>query len=106
MTRNRKLRQEFKKAKKLQALAEQHERLEQNLDNAEKYLEKGENVEGLTWLHFGDWRGKSGHPNWMKNWMVPWTQKRLAKIERELENTKKRTKDKKLTKRKHGKNAQ
>jgi len=33
---------------------------------------KNVNVKGFpSWLKLSDWKGKSGHPLWMKNHMIP-----------------------------------
>jgi hypothetical protein len=59
--------------------------IEERLSNAEEYIAKGVNVEGLSFLHLGDWHGKSGHPLWMKNYLIPSTLKQRARTERKLE---------------------
>lgn len=67
--------------------------LQKSLSNAEKYLEKGENIEGLSWFHFDDWRGNSGHPDWVRNKMIPATKRMIIKAEKQLENIEKKIKD-------------
>jgi hypothetical protein len=64
------------------------ERIETNkkrLANAEEYVARNVNVEGLSFLHTVDWNGKSGHPLWMKNVMIPSLQKRQAKNQKALD---------------------
>jgi hypothetical protein len=60
------------------------ETIEQRLANAEGYVERNVNVESKSFQHFADWKGKSGHPLWMKNWMIPRTKKARAEKERLL----------------------
>jgi hypothetical protein len=86
--------------KKRQSIEEQLEVIEKCLANAEEYLAKNVNVEGSSWLHFDDWRGKSGHPLWMKNFMIPIMIKGRAKKEKALRNLNQKAKDKYLTTRK------
>ena len=76
----------------------QLEMIEKNLTDAEEYVAKGVNVEGSSWLHFEDWRGKSGHPLWMKNFMIPSTIKQRARKEKALERIENKAKDKNLGK--------
>ena len=47
---------------KKRKIQERLEAIDQRLANAEDYVAKGENVEGSAFLHFDDWKGKSGHP--------------------------------------------
>jgi hypothetical protein len=60
------------------------EAIDKALADAEAYLEKGVNVRS-SGLHLQDWKGRSGHPLWMKNHMVPRTKKAQAKLEAALE---------------------
>jgi hypothetical protein len=85
--------------KKSQEIEEQLQLIEQLISNAEDYVARNVNVEGSTWLHLGDWRGKSGHPLWMKNHMIPTLMKRRAKAEKALEAIDDKTKDKELMRR-------
>ncbi len=66
-------------------IQEQIEHLRRNLENAERYLERGENVESVSFLHFADWRGNSGHPDWIRNKMIPTTKRAIARKEDILE---------------------
>jgi hypothetical protein len=66
---------QYEHQKKLQHVEEQLERLENRLANAREYVANNVNVRGTSWLHFEDWKGKSGHPAWMKNYMMPRTMK-------------------------------
>ena len=61
------------------------EAIDRDLAAAELYLSRGINSESNDWLHLSDWRGKSGHPLWMKNVMVPGLEKSRAKAERRFE---------------------
>ena len=74
--------------KKRQQIKEQLAMIEKNLANAEEYVAKNINIESVPsfhLLHFGDWRGKSGHPLWMRNFMIPELMKRRATLERALD---------------------
>ena len=71
--------------KKQKKIKEQIEKMETTLTDAEEYIAQNINVEGSSWLHTDDWRGKSGHPLWMKNFMIPITKKRLKKKEKALQ---------------------
>jgi hypothetical protein len=73
--------------------------IEKNLANADAYIEKGVNVRSSSWLHLEDWKGRSGHPLWMKNHMVPRTKKAQAKLEAALERVADRERDRKSRKR-------
>jgi len=84
---------------KRRRIEEQLRSSERRLSNAEEYVEKGVNVEGSAWLHLDDYRGKSGHPLWMKNHMIPRTLKALAKKERILEALDSKAKDTELANR-------
>jgi hypothetical protein len=83
-----------------QKLQERLKTIEKHLANATEYVAKGVNVEGDSFLHFGDWTGKSGHPLWMKNHMIPTVMKARTKAEKTLENIHKKAKEKRLTLRK------
>jgi hypothetical protein len=72
--------------------------IETSLANAQEYLSKGINIESTSAFHLSDWKGKSGHPEWMRNVMIPKLLKQRARIERMLESMSTKTKDKKLTK--------
>jgi hypothetical protein len=74
--------------------------MEKHLANAEEYVAQNVNVKGVSFLHFDDWRGKSGHPAWMKNFMIPTTKIAIAKNERVLETIDKKNKDRGIEKRK------
>jgi hypothetical protein len=88
--------------KKRQAIREQLEKIEERLSNAQKYVAKNVNVRGSSWLHFGDWWGKSGHPLWMKNFMIPTLMKHRARKERASKMIDAKAKDKAVTRRKRG----
>ena len=83
--------------KKSQNLEAELEMIEKNLANAQEYVAKNVNVEGSSFLHFGDWQGKSGHPSWMKNFMIPATMRGRARKERALRTIERKAKDKNLT---------
>lgn len=80
-------------------IEEQLETIEKRLTDAEVYIAQNVNIEGSSWLHFGDWNGKSGHPLWMKNFMIPTTKKARARKERALERIKRDNRDKRLKRR-------
>jgi hypothetical protein len=84
---------------KRRRIEEQLEVIEQRLANAEDYVARNENVEGKSFLHFDDWKGKSGHPLWMKNFMIPTTKKARAKKEKALDAIDRKNKDKSLRRR-------
>lgn len=86
--------------KKRQEIEEQLEKIEECLANAEEYVARAVNVEGLAWPHFGDWLGKSGHPSWMRNFMIPTTIKHRARKEKALKNIDNKAKDKAVARRK------
>jgi hypothetical protein len=73
--------------------------IDKHLAKAEEYIARNVNVKSSSWLHLEDWKGKSGHPLWMKNHMVPSTKKARAKMEKALERITKKEKDKKSKKR-------
>ena len=82
---------------KRRKIHEQLTAIEKTLSNAEEYVQKGINVEGSSWLHLDDWRGRSGHPSWMRNFMIPTMMKHRARKEKALEAVDNRAKDKELT---------
>ena len=86
--------------RKRQKIEEQLEMIEMRLANAREYVARNVNVEGTSFLHFGDWQGKSGHPLWMRNWMIPTLMKNRARKEKVLKNIGNKAKDKNLTMRK------
>ena len=86
--------------KKKQQTEEALERIEESLTNAQEYVASNVNVKGSPQFHLGDWRGKSGHPSWMRNFMIPTLMKRRAKIEKALESIDNKAKHKNLTMRK------
>jgi hypothetical protein len=67
---------------------------EQNLAAAEEYVARNVNIRGFPSL--SDWKGKSGHPLWMKNHMIPSTQKARAEKERALERINAKGKEKQI----------
>jgi hypothetical protein len=86
--------------KKRQRIEKKLELIERDLANAREYVARNVNVEGTSWFHFGDWRGKSGHPLWMKNFMIPTLMKYRARKEKALETIETKAKDKIVTMRK------
>lgn len=84
--------------KKKKQIEEDLENIEKHLSNAEEYLAKNVNVEGSPWLHLDDWRGKSGHPLWIRNVMIPATLRVRARKERVVRTIDNKAKDKRLTK--------
>lgn len=86
--------------KKRKKIEERITMIEKNLVNAAAYVAKGVNIEVFAELHFGDWRGNSGHPVWMKNVMIPRSIKWREKLEKTLLKIDDKAKDKKLTMRK------
>ena len=84
---------------KKRRIRQQLERIEERLANAEAYVARGVNVEGASFLHFGDWQGNSGHPKWMKNFMIPATKRGRAKKERALERIVNQEREKRLKQR-------
>jgi len=86
--------------RKKHKIEEELEMIEKRLGNAEEYVAKGVNVEGASSFHLGDWRGRSGHPSWMRNFMIPAMMKRRARKERALEDIDNKAKDKELMRRK------
>jgi len=59
--------------------------IDERLATAENYVAQNVNVRGWSWLHLSDWKGKSGHPLWMKNHMIPSTETARTRKERALE---------------------
>jgi hypothetical protein len=84
---------------KRQKIERQLEMIEEYLAAAEEYVARNVNVEGSSFLHFGDWKGKSGHPLWMKNHMIPATKKGRARKEKALEMIIRKSKEKGLKQR-------
>ena len=82
--------------KKRRTLQERLRIIDERLLRAEEYVAKNVNVEGLSWLHLDDWRGKSGHPAWMNNHAIPAMKWRRARIERALETIDKKAREKAL----------
>jgi hypothetical protein len=76
-------------------------KLEQRLRNAEEYVARNVNVRSSLFLHFKDWKGKSGHPLWMKNHMIPVTERGRARKEKALERIMAKKKDKKSQQRRN-----
>jgi hypothetical protein len=72
---------------------------------AEEYVARNVNVEGSPWLHLDDWKGKSGHPLWMKNYMIPATKKARARKEKALEKISRKIKGKGLSRRRRPRSA-
>jgi hypothetical protein len=91
---------ELMNRKKKQKIEEALENIEERLANAREYIARNVNVVGVSWLHFDDWWGKSGHPSWMRNYMIPSMMKLRAKKEKALRNIDSKAKDKNLTMRK------
>ena len=81
-------------------IKKQVEKLDQHLLAAGQYVARNVNVRGFSWLHLSDWKGKSGHPLWMKNHMIPSTKKARAERERALEKIVTKAKEKRIKKRK------
>jgi hypothetical protein len=91
--------------KKTRKIKQQIEMLEQNLAAAEKYVARNVNDRGFPGsLRLSDWKGKSGHPLWMKNHMIPSTQKAHAEKERALERIDAEGKEKRIKQRRRAKN--
>jgi hypothetical protein len=87
-------------SKKMQQIEEQLERIDERLENAREYVANNVNVRGTSRLHFGDWKGKSGHPLWMKNVMIPRTLKGRGRKEIALRTIETKVKDKHVSLRK------
>jgi hypothetical protein len=80
-------------------IEERLEQFDERLAAAEEYLARGVNVESSSWLHMDDWKGRSGHPLWVKNYMIPATKRARARKERALEAIGRKSKDKGLKQR-------
>jgi hypothetical protein len=87
---------------KTRKIEEQLELIEKRLANADEYVAKNVNVEGSSWLHLDDWRGKSGHPSWMRNFMIPALKRYRARKERALARINDEAKDKNISRRRQG----
>jgi len=85
--------------RKLQSIEERLKKIEERLANAEEYLARDIGVEGKAFLHFDDWRGRSGHPLWVKNFLIPTTMRARARKERALRTIEVKTKDRRLSRR-------
>jgi hypothetical protein len=83
--------------RKAETIREQLGRIEKRLSDAEEYLARGVNVEGSGFLHLDDWRGKSGHPLWVRNFMIPTTLKNRSRKEKTLDLIDKKAKDRATT---------
>jgi hypothetical protein len=84
---------------KARRIQERLESIDKSLASAEAYVEKGVNVRSTSWLHLGDWKGRSGHPKWMKNHMLPQTRMAGDILEKTLERMAAREKDRRSQKR-------
>lgn len=84
-------------ARKTVNIREQLARIEKRLSDAEEYLARGVNVEGSGFLHLDDWRGKSGHPLWVRNFMIPTTLKHRSEKEKTLDLIDKKAQEKAAT---------
>ncbi|MGA2245046.1 MAG: hypothetical protein ABSH48_08610 [Verrucomicrobiota bacterium] len=81
-------------------IKEQIGKLDQHLAAAKEYVTRNVNVRGTaSWLHLGDWKGKTGHPLWMKNHMIPSTKKSLTGKELALERIATKAKERRLKER-------
>jgi len=76
-------------------------RIERTIGRAQAYLERGENIEGSAWLHFDDWKGNSGHPDWVEHKLIPSLYKMRAEAERNLRDWGRKQKDKMITRRRN-----
>jgi len=91
--------------KKTRKIKQRISTFDQHLAAAEKYVAKNVNVRGFpSWLKLSDWKGKSGHPLWMKNHMIPSTQKARAEQERALDRINAKGKEKQIKQRRRPKN--
>lgn len=81
---------------KARRIQEQLAAFDKNLASAEAYLMNGVNVRGSSWLHLEDWKGRSGHPKWMKNHMIPSTRKAAVRLEKKLERIAAKERDRRL----------
>ena len=64
-------------------IQERLKKVEECLRNAEQYVARDVNVESTSFCHFAEWKGKSGHPLWMKNYAIPAMKRALARFERD-----------------------
>jgi hypothetical protein len=85
--------------KRWKQIKEQLDKIDTDLANAHEYVARDINVEGSSFLHFGDWRGRSGHPKWMRNFMIPTLIRVREKKEKTLEQMDRKAKDKHVSKR-------
>jgi hypothetical protein len=92
--------------RKMEAVQKRLEMIETRLSNAEHYLALQVNIEGSAFLHLDDWRGKSGHPLWVRNFMIPTTQKYRARTEIILDEIDKKAKQKALALRRRRKDTE
>jgi hypothetical protein len=91
--------------KKTTKIKQQIGTLEQNLAAAEEYVARNVNIRGFpSWLRLSDWKGKSGHPLWMKKHMIPSTLRARVENERALERINAKGKEKQLKQRRGPKN--
>jgi hypothetical protein len=74
--------------------------IEGRLVAAREYLQRGVNVKSSSFLHFGDWKGHSGHPLWVQNHMIPVLLRSRTRQEKKLRTLEDRAKDKQLSSRK------
>ena len=77
-------------------IEEQLASIDRDLAHAEAYVEQNVNVRGKSWLHLDDWKGKSGHPLWMKNHMIPTLAKARVRTEKTMERIDLKDKKKEL----------
>ena len=80
--------------RKTETIREQLTSIEKRLSDADGYLARGVNVEGSGFLHLDDWRGKSGHPLWVRNFMIPTMLKNRSRKEKTLDLIDKKAKEK------------
>ena len=84
---------------KREKILDRLKRIEQALLNAQEYVEQNVNVKSSAQFHLADWRGKSGHPLWMRNYMIPAMMKSRVRNEEALKTIENRSRDRALTKR-------
>ena len=85
---------------KKRKIDEQIGMLDRRLAAAEEYVSRNVNVRAFPgWLHLSDWKGKSGHPLWMKSHVIPSTKRVLANKERALKRIATKGKEKELAER-------
>ena len=87
-------------SRKMRQIEEILEKIDEHLENAQEYVAKDVNVRGTSFKHFKDWKGKSGHPLWMKNVMIPRSLKGRGRKERALRTIENKVRGKQLTMRK------